>query len=254
MALTIDDGMDFFDDTLLSILDEYQIKPCCFLITRYLGNSGLMWRHQLSAIIRLTETARLQQAIRQVWPASDMAIPAPTDGASLLRATIALPHRSTSAFAQQLWDACQLPPVTEYLQQYRPYLDWERIAALRSIGFSFGSHPHTHPAFDRLSEDDAADEMQLSLDILRQQLGPGDYSFAYPFGRLPPPAMRNTLEARAGYRACFGTYGFTAPQTGARQFYQRICIEGSTESVLLAPVYPIVARINQLLGRGNSRY
>lgn len=64
LALTIDDGMDFFDDTLMSILDEYGVKPCCFLITRYIGNTGLMWRHQLSAIIRLTGRAQLQQAIR----------------------------------------------------------------------------------------------------------------------------------------------------------------------------------------------
>lgn len=105
--------------------------------------------------------------------------PTPTDGTGLLKATIPLPYRITAEFTQTLWDACELLPVTQYLQQYRPYLDWGRIAELRRIGFSFG---------------------------------------------------------------------------GLRQIYQRICIEGSTESVLLAPAYPVVARINRLLGRGNSHY
>ena len=249
MALTIDDGLDFFDDTMLSILADYDIQPCCFVITKYIDNTDLMWRHKLSAIAALTTPSRLQTGLRETWP---LGAP-PGNVRDLLSASFNLPFSRIDEFSRELWEACSLPPLNEYLEQYRPYLTWERIEALRNEGFQFGSHSHSHPAFDLLCSEDAIAEMRASKQALENRLGKHDYFFAYPFGRLPERQARPEIHRAGGYKGYFGTYGFSPASGEPGAFYHRIATEGSIESTALAPLYPAAALLNRIRRHNNPR-
>ena len=249
MAFTIDDGLDFYTDEIVQLFRQHGVTPYLFLITKYIGNSDLMWRHKLSAIIELTNPSQLQIGIREIWHWGTV----PGTPHELLRMVFSLPYSHIEEFTRDLWEACRLQPLQEYLDHYRPYLSWERIDALRSEGFQFGSHSHSHPAFDLLDRDEILTEMRLSKQALEARLGEVDYYFAYPFGRLPVRDVRPEIHRLAGYKGYFGTFGFSRINSRPSTFYHRISTEGTAGSTELALLYPLVKLYERIRGHHNPR-
>lgn len=64
---------------------------------------------------------------------------------------------------------------------WRP-LNWEQCRELNRSGLvSIGSHTHTHSDFRGRGDEFRAD-LEESLATLRRELGPGDYTFSFPYG------------------------------------------------------------------------
>ncbi len=249
LAFTIDDGMDFYTDDIVDLFRQHGIRPYLFLVTKYIGNTDLMWRHKLTAIVEHTSATQLQIGIKETWPGDEP----PMNPFELLRASFRLPYHRIEDFTRELWEACSLPPLNEYINQYRPYLTWERIGALQNEGFQFGSHSHSHPAFDLLDRDETLAEMMISRQTLEYRLGKQDFYFAYPFGRLPQRKARPEIHRSGGYRGYFGTFGFSRTSGEPGAFYHRISIDGSIDSIEFAPLYPAAALYKRIRGRYNPR-
>jgi peptidoglycan/xylan/chitin deacetylase (PgdA/CDA1 family) len=79
-----------------------------------------------------------------------------------------------------------------------PLLDAAELRTLAARGFEVGAHGMTHARFDRLAHEQVRREMLESRRSLEDALGEGVTSFAYPYGRTTPEALRL---AAAHYRA-----------------------------------------------------
>lgn len=66
------------------------------------------------------------------------------------------------------------------------YLDWDECAALRDAGHLVASHGKTHTPLNRLTTDEAAEEVTGSLGRLRDQLGLDAALYAFPYGIEAP--------------------------------------------------------------------
>ena len=67
------------------------------------------------------------------------------------------------------------------------------------------SHGHRHRALPVLSKRLAAEELELSAEIITEQTGVRPFAYFYPMGALDAASMKSVL--LAGYRAAFSAKG-----------------------------------------------
>jgi peptidoglycan/xylan/chitin deacetylase (PgdA/CDA1 family) len=97
---------------------------------------------------------------------------------------------------------------TYYMQtpENAPMLSWEQVAEMLASGLcEIASHGHRHRALPVLGKRLAAEELELSADIIAQQTGTRPSVYFYPLGALDNASMKSVL--LAGYRAAFSAKG-----------------------------------------------
>ena len=111
----------------------------------------------------------------------------------------------------------------------RPLLGWEEARRLARTGVEVGAHTRTHPVLPRVSPERLRDEVRGSLEDLERELGPGEYTFAYPQGRFDERTQEAV--AVAGFTAaCCSRGGVNDPNIPPFEL-RRVEIKG-TDSFL----------------------
>jgi peptidoglycan/xylan/chitin deacetylase (PgdA/CDA1 family) len=76
-------------------------------------------------------------------------------------------------------------------------LSWAGAKEMVGSGLvTFGSHTHSHALLDRLSPDEAADDLDRSRQLIQDKLGVAADHFAYPKAVPPPPAVERLVRHR----------------------------------------------------------
>lgn len=85
-------------------------------------------------------------------------------------------------------------------------ISWSGVAELASSGIaSIGSHTHSHVLLDRLDEEAIADELDRSLDLIRERVGADADHFAYPKAVDPSVPAHRAVRARFRSASLAGT-------------------------------------------------
>ena len=87
-------------------------------------------------------------------------------------------------------------------------MSWAELEALRSSGWSIGAHTATHRRLSDCRSEEYEAEIREPLQVLRDRLGLGEVSIAYPYGG-PADIDGASLAAvmEAGYTAGLSNYG-----------------------------------------------
>jgi peptidoglycan/xylan/chitin deacetylase (PgdA/CDA1 family) len=206
LAVTFDDGLKLNDPRLLQILDDHGVKVTSFLITSCIDNQNLMWRNKLCAIKTM---APQSICVTQYNALAAKAGLAPIRRvADLMSATSAWRMSLKDELADELWRACDMPPLGEFLEQHQPYFTAEEIEEWLGAGHGIGLHTRTHPFCSRLTSDEVDDEVvQPALD-LRKRFGLDFLPFSYPFGDPLPVETEGALLEHRIFDCAFGNRGF----------------------------------------------
>jgi peptidoglycan/xylan/chitin deacetylase (PgdA/CDA1 family) len=82
-------------------------------------------------------------------------------------------------------------------------LDWGRLEKLADAGWEIGSHTRSHPKLSEVSDDELAEQLVSSRELLAERVG-GGQTIAYPYGdqdaRVRAAAQGAGYEAAAGLR------------------------------------------------------
>jgi peptidoglycan/xylan/chitin deacetylase (PgdA/CDA1 family) len=105
-------------------------------------------------------------------------------------------------------------------------ISWAALRDARSTGLvEVGSHTHSHLLLDRVDPAAAADDLDRSIDLIRERLGATAEHFAYPKAVGASPAVEPLVRQRFRSAALAGTrpnrYGCTDPYRVARSPIQR---------------------------------
>ncbi len=92
---------------------------------------------------------------------------------------------------------------TDFVERSVPFdyeggapLSWASIGEAMSTGLvRIGSHTHTHPRFDRISREEAVDEIDRSNGLIEDRLGVSATDFAYPQGRPAAPEVEDVIRS-----------------------------------------------------------
>ncbi len=149
-----------------------------------------------------------------------------------------LPHSeamdAVEAFACRLEASAPAPAV----------LGWDELRRLAREGVTLAPHSRTHPLLNRVSLEEAREEVAGSLADLQREIGPTAPAFAYPSGAHDDRVV--TVLAEAGFAA-----GFTVMRWGSNDLrraswlrLRRILVtRGLTAPLLRAQLLPLSTRL-----------
>ncbi len=99
-----------------------------------------------------------------------------------------------------------LPTQLMQTPENAPMLSWDQVREMLASGLcEIASHGHRHLALPVLPKRMAADELELSAEIIERQIGTRPLAYFYPLGALDKASMKSVQ--RAGYRAAFSAKG-----------------------------------------------
>jgi len=199
LAVTFDDGFDLIAGGALDVLNAHRVKATSFVLTAMLGNRGLMWRNKLSAILVLRPAERYLRAYNAI--AGRAGLPQVGDARELLSSAMGWDMARKDELADTLWAACDMPPLSEFLDEHSPYFTADGLATWLADGHAVGLHSATHPDCSRLDADGVRVEILDPARRLCTDLGQASVPFSYPFGRRCGPAQSRLL-AEAGLLDC----------------------------------------------------
>ncbi|HEX7300626.1 MAG TPA: polysaccharide deacetylase family protein [Solirubrobacteraceae bacterium] len=223
LAVTFDDGFDLIGTGALDVLDAHGVKATTFVLTEMLDNRGLMWRNKLSAIRALRpEDTYVPAYNRLVQSVGAPTIAAPSE---LLSAAMRWDMARKDELADELWAACDMPALSDFLGEHRPYFTRDGLATWLAGGHGVGLHTATHPDCSRLDGDGVRAEILEPAERLRAELGVASLPFSYPFGRRCEPRHEPILLDAGVLDCALGIRGFSRRGTDPLHL-ERASIEG----------------------------
>ena len=233
MAVTFDDGHEMARSGAIDLLAEFRVSATLFVVSGCIGNRHLLWTHKFFAALQRRGPERFVAAYNRVVEKAGVGSPIGSVR-QLPWAAKAWPMRRKDELAQEIYDACDMPPVADYLDEHRPYVTWSELEAWRDLGHSVGLHTATHPFCSVLSRTELEDELVTPAWQLRRRLSLPSLPFAYPFGdRIASAETASAVSARAGLSCMLGVDGLSMPRTSPLQL-QRVDAEAGLDLHLFA--------------------
>ena len=223
LAVTFDDGFDLISSGGKAVLDAHGVKATTFVLTAMLDNRGLMWRNKLSAIRALRAPDAVVSAYNRVT--AQVAGAPIRESSQLLGAAMSWDMGRKDELADELWAACDMPPLDEYIEEHRPYLSREQLATWLADGHGVGLHTDSHPDCSRLDADGVRAEILGPARRLSAELGVSNLAFSYPFGRRVRTELEPLLAEDGLLQCALGIRGFSPAGTSPMRL-DRASIEG----------------------------
>jgi peptidoglycan/xylan/chitin deacetylase (PgdA/CDA1 family) len=223
LAVTFDDGFDLIAGGAVEVLNAHGVKATTFVLTSTLDNRELMWRNKLSAIRELRAPETYLRAYNRLM--EKIGSPAIAHASAMMAATMRWDMGRKDELADELWAACDMPPLDEFLDAHRPYFTRERLRRWIADGHAVGLHTATHPDCSRLDADGLRAEILEPARQLCAELGLPSLFFSYPFGRRCRPEHEALLDKSSVLRCALGVRGFSRRGTSPMRL-ERASIEG----------------------------
>jgi peptidoglycan/xylan/chitin deacetylase (PgdA/CDA1 family) len=223
VAVTFDDGFDLIRTGALDVLDAHGVKATTFVLTAMLDNRGLMWRNKLSAIRALRSPETYLPAYNRLM--ASVGAPEIGGASELMGAAMGWDMARKDELADELWAACDMPALADFLDEHRPYFTRDGLATWRAAGHAVGLHTATHPDCSRLDGGGVRAEILEPGRQLCAELGVASVPFSYPFGRRCAPAQAPMLAEAGLFQCALGIRGFSRCRTDPF-LLERASIEG----------------------------
>jgi peptidoglycan/xylan/chitin deacetylase (PgdA/CDA1 family) len=223
LAVTFDDGFDLTSSGALDVLGAHRVKATMFVLTAMRGNRGLMWRNKLSAVLALRPAETCVRAYNAL--ADRAGLQRIARASELMSAAWAWDVGRKDELADEVWAASDMPPLSDYLDEHRPYLTAAGAERWLAHGHAFGLHTHTHPDCSRLDADGVRSEILEPARRLCAELGCASVDLSYPFGRRCAPAHERLLAESGVIDSALGIGGLS-PRGTDRLRLERASIEG----------------------------
>jgi len=184
LLVTVDDGYHSFFDTIHPICQRYGISPLLFLATGFVGN-GTFWWDKVYQIVYLSGKNELETLNGR------LPISTPEEKEATLDVLL---HELKQTRFEVLTDwvdktHSSLVDLTE--EKMKNTVTWEELRELSEAGVTVACHTHTHPIMTQISIEEARQEVRLSQEMIRSELGKALPIFAFPDGK--PRAVSSAL-------------------------------------------------------------
>lgn len=214
MALTFDDGFSH-GPQFMQVLDFHDVKATQFLIMSCVDNQNLMWRNKIFAIEAMVPEAIYVARYNEL--AGRAGLQPIGSGADFRSANLAWSMAQKDELADELWRACNMPPLAEFLDEHRPYLSWKEIGGWLGAGHSVGLHTLTHPYCSRLDDEEIEQEIVRPAADMRKRFNLDFLPFSYPFGDRISAAREQALMDRGVFDSALGIRGFSRRGTASHR-------------------------------------
>lgn len=191
VLVTVDDGYQDFQETILPACNEFGIRPLLFIPTKYVGQ-GTFWWDKLYQMIYLSGWKAIETA-----DGERVSIANPEDKQGILQRLSRAFKNSDMKLGLEWLDELYV----QYLEREIPdtqkdshsTLDWDELRSVSRHGADVAAHTHSHFILSRISAELISQEIRQSKAMIQSELGEVLPVFAYPDGL----AEAISLEARS---------------------------------------------------------
>ena len=208
LLITFDDGYLDNHDVALPILQKHGAKAVFFMATHYLSERRLFWWDKINFLMKRSA----KEQIELTFPTPERLALGPTAGDKRRAITrvlrIVKDHHGLDLprFLIALGDACGVSLSDEEERRLADsiLMTWDHVKALRAAGMDVQSHTSTHRVLQTLRDDQLAEELGGSREVLEGVLGEKVRAISYPVGKPLrfTPGIRNAVR-KAGYELGF---------------------------------------------------
>ncbi|MEO8357732.1 MAG: polysaccharide deacetylase family protein [Chloroflexota bacterium] len=211
--LTFDDGIRDHYINVFKILHDRNLSGLFFVLDRF-DRVGLVLAHKIHFLLAALGLYGLRAAIwdklnskqrKQFTQAEDryqLKYPSSSMDGRINQLKAVLQRELSAEVNPLLSDLFETHVGPENETARNLYLNLEQIREMQAGGMHFGGHSHSHPWFDWIDACARNDEIQASSEWL-QQIEPGPWAFAYPYGGLSEDSPN--LLKQHGFIAAFTT-------------------------------------------------
>jgi len=254
IAVTFDDGSDLAGSGAADVLGDLGIPATTFVVLACVGNRHLMWQHKCSAIQGMRGddifVRQFNRLTEKLAPGSSVRSPKE----HVARARL-WPMERKDEYADALWKACDMPLVGEFLEEHKPYVNWDDLEDWRRRGHEIGLHTRTHPFCSRLNAREIEAEIVEPARELRERLHLTSVPFAYPFGDRLPREQEEGVAAMGRLSCLLGIRGLSPRGTPPYHLDRARAEAGLHDSVFGRPLLHAGAeRHRRILRRNFSRW
>lgn len=158
--LSFDDGLRECYTVIAPILKRRKIPAAFFLNTGFVGNQALFYRYKISLMINAMRTSNFEFRTSQ----NDL---------------LKLSYHDSDKI-EELAKELNVD-FDEFLQNEKPYMNWEEIEELKNQGFYFGGHSVDHPLYELISLEKQIEQTKESVEEVIDKLKLDYRVFAFPF-------------------------------------------------------------------------
>ncbi len=226
VLVTFDDAYYDFEEQAWPVLKRYKIPATIFVPTAYPDRpEQTFWWDDLYQAIQNGSCKDSLNTVIGVFPLSN-AVSRNQAYQHLKTYLKTLKHAETISTVKQLCSELGVQPITNCI------MSWNSLRKLTKEGLALGAHTRTHPLMNRISLEQAREEVMGSLHDLKRETGFALPIFAYPSGELSNEVV-NMLE-REGFVLAFTTRrGINNMNNTSPLRMQRINVGGRTTLPIL---------------------
>lgn len=246
VLVTFDDGYEDFEERAWPVLKRYQIPATLFVPTAYPDHPEyIFWWDDLYHALHSTDQ---QDYLDTPIGRFSLAHPASRHQAHqrLKNYLKTLEHEKTIQIVREIGNKLGVQAAANSV------LRWNSLRRLSREGLTIGAHTQTHPLLNRISLEEAREEILGSFDDIRREIGFVLPIFAYPSGEISQDVV-NLLE-REGVSLAFTTKRGINHITNMNALkIQRINVGGQTSlPILRAQLLSWTAHLNNLTSRPDA--
>lgn len=193
-AITFDDGWQDVYEYAFPIMKRYTVPATLYLTTGFIDGKKWYWEERLKYLLALVHQAcwrdgrpnKDQHEAGQVLAiyALDYVLGVQP---RLLPLALLREGRVVKTWARarrnQLLENLELLAIRLAPHAPRPFMNWREIMEMSQHNLEVANHTDTHQILSELSADEAAAEINLATDRIREQVGQSPTNFAYPYGK-----------------------------------------------------------------------
>jgi peptidoglycan/xylan/chitin deacetylase (PgdA/CDA1 family) len=178
VLITFDDGYYDFEEQAWPILRRYKIPATLFVPTAYPDHpeQTFWWDDLYQALQNTNRKENLDTAVGTFSLSN--AISRDQAYQRLKNYMKTLKHAEAILRVRELCSELGVQPATNCI------MSWDSLRKLSQEGLTLGAHTRTHPLLNRISLDEAREEVIGSFEDLKREIGFALTIFAYPSGEI----------------------------------------------------------------------
>ncbi len=178
-VFTADDGYKDNRDIALPVLKKYNVPLAIYIVSDYSNHQGELWWFALEDIIKNSS------AIQNPYNKGQVLEAVTTEQKYRAFDTIYWPMRKSNQHEQRS-TIREMAKAHDYdidALSKNLIMSWEELRELNKEPLiTLAAHTKSHFAIARLSEEEAAEQIQTGMDILEKELGEKATHFSFPYG------------------------------------------------------------------------
>jgi len=173
--LTFDDGLREMYDVVVPILEKKGIPATFFINPSFLDNKELFYRFKISLLLQLLDGAP-EKSKKEA--ASILGLRSTSFKG--IRSSLLQNKKNNEEILEKLRNLLNTD-FTEFLQNYKPYMDTTQVRTLVEKGFTLGGHSMNHPYYPHLILEEQIAQTIKSADFIQDTFDLNYRLFAFPY-------------------------------------------------------------------------